>query len=133
MLAYILNTVINFLMVEIYGRTGLGEGALQTYGPEMKPLLIVNPDSLLNKKLFIENIIRKLREFRPQSIFQELGFSPTKPIREQQPKPLPDRKALDDIIFDALGLTEEERKEIYWATAELVKNRLYKARSVKKK
>ena len=30
-------------------------------------------------------------------------------------------------------LTEEERKEVYWATAELVKNRLDKARSVKKK
>jgi len=26
----------------------------------------------------------------------------------------------DDIIFDELGLTEEERKEVYWATAELV-------------
>jgi len=37
------------------------------------------------------------------------------------------------VVFDALGLTEEERKEVYWATAELVKNRLDKARSVKKK
>ncbi len=35
-----------------------------------------------------------------------------------------------DIIFDALGLTEEERKEVYWAVAELVKARLEKARSV---
>jgi hypothetical protein len=25
-----------------------------------------------------------------------------------------DRKALDDIVFDALGLTEDERKEVYW-------------------
>jgi len=44
--------------------------------------------------------------------------------------PLPDRKALDDIVFDALGLTEEVRKEVYWAVVELVKNRLDKARSV---
>ncbi len=64
------------------------------------------------------------------SIFTELGFDPNKPIREQEPNPLPDRKALDDIIFDALGLTEEERKEVYWAVAELVKTRLEKARSV---
>ncbi|MEM5831389.1 MAG: hypothetical protein QXO40_04255 [Candidatus Aenigmatarchaeota archaeon] len=35
-----------------------------------------------------------------------------------------------DIIFDALGLTEEERKEVYYAVAELVKNRLEKSRSV---
>ncbi len=40
------------------------------------------------------------------------------------------RKALDDIVFDILGLTEDERKEIYWAVCELVKNRLEKARSV---
>ncbi len=67
---------------------------------------------------------------KPDSIFTELGFDPSKPIREQEPKPLPDRKALDDIVFDALGLTEEERKEVYWAVAELVKTRLEKARSV---
>ncbi len=60
----------------------------------------------------------------------ELGFDPDRPIREQEPNPLPDRKALDDIVFDALGLTEEERKEVYYAVAELVKNRLDKARSV---
>jgi len=43
---------------------------------------------------------------------------------------LPDRKALDDIVFDILGLTEEERKEVYRAVGELVKNRLEKAKSV---
>ncbi|MEM2919102.1 MAG: hypothetical protein QXY62_06360 [Candidatus Altiarchaeota archaeon] len=32
-------------------------------------------------------------------------------------------KTLDNIIFDALGLTEEERKEVYWAVAELVKKK----------
>jgi len=34
------------------------------------------------------------------------------------------------IIFDELGLTEEERKEVYYATAELVQQRLQKAKSV---
>lgn len=43
---------------------------------------------------------------------------------------LPDHKALDDIVFDILGLTEDERNEVYWAVLELVKNRLEKARSV---
>ena len=40
------------------------------------------------------------------------------------------RKALDDIVFDILGLTEDERNEVYWAVCEMVKNRLEKARSV---
>lgn len=37
---------------------------------------------------------------------------------------------INDIIFDKLGLTEEERKEIYYATTELVQKRLQKAKSV---
>lgn len=49
---------------------------------------------------------------------------------EEKLNPLPDREALYDIVFDALGLTEEKRKEVYYAVAELVKNRLEKARSV---
>ncbi|MEK7728312.1 MAG: hypothetical protein AAB354_07840 [candidate division KSB1 bacterium] len=40
---------------------------------------------------------------------------------------LPDRKALDDIIFNELGLTQAERNEVYWSVAELVKQRLDKA------
>lgn len=52
------------------------------------------------------------------------------PIAEQDPQPLPDRKALDDIVFDALGLTEEERKEVYRAVCQLVWDRISKAKSV---
>lgn len=43
---------------------------------------------------------------------------------------MPDRRELDRIIFEALGLTEEEQLEDYRAVVELVKNRLVKARSV---
>ena len=28
------------------------------------------------------------------------------------------KNSLDDIVFSVLGLTEEERKEVYWAVAE---------------
>lgn len=42
----------------------------------------------------------------------------------------PDRRALDNIIFDILGLTEGERDTVYEAVVELVRNRLEKARSV---
>ena len=40
------------------------------------------------------------------------------------------RKALDAIIFGILGLTEDERREVYWAVCELVKNRREKGGSV---
>ena len=64
-----------------------------------------------------------------QNIFLELGFDKTQPIRDQQPSPLPDRKELDDIIFDEIGLTNDERNEIYWSVAELVQQRINKAAS----
>ncbi len=34
------------------------------------------------------------------------------------------------MVYKLYDLTEEERKEVYWAVAELVKTRLEKARSV---
>jgi hypothetical protein len=99
----------------------MGEGVLLIYGTEIKPVPVL-------AKIEIENI--SFYELGKASIFMEFGFDPDRPIREQEPNPLPDRKALDDIVFDALGLTEEERKEVYYAVAELVQNRLKKARSV---
>jgi hypothetical protein len=44
--------------------------------------------------------------------------------------PIPDRKALDGIVFDILGLTEDETNKVYYAVCELVKNQLEKARSL---
>lgn len=44
---------------------------------------------------------------------------------------LSDSKALNDIIFSALGLTEEERKEAYRSMAELGKINLIKQRVYK--
>lgn len=88
------------------------------------------PIPSINLLKFNEDLFSKFIKQTIPSIFEELGFDPSKPIRLQEPNPLPDRKALDDIVFDVLGLTEEERKEVYWAVAELVKNRLEKAKSV---
>jgi len=51
-------------------------------------------------------------------------FIPKPHTRKQKPNLLPDRKALDDIVFDILGLTEDERNEVYWSVCELVKSRL---------
>ena len=81
-----------------------------------------------------KNLLRNLvsAKFAVGSIFEECGIDPSKQIREQEPNPLPDRTELDNIIFDELGLTEEERKEVYWAVCELVKQRLEKARSLKR-
>lgn len=42
----------------------------------------------------------------------------------------PDHRALDDVVFDVLGLTLGEGEAVYEAVVELVKRRLEKAKSV---
>jgi hypothetical protein len=91
-------------------------------------IYLINPELFDKKKAKFAHDGIKRRKIN--SCFTELGINPARPIREQKPNPLPDRKALDDIVFDILGLTEDERNEVYWAVCELVKNRLNKARSV---
>jgi len=118
-----LNTTLTLFFIENSGRNyggGGGPSKLQVYEAKNLHFIPINNFSLTIN----------VRKQKVKSIFTELGFDPDNPIREQEPNPLPDRKALDDIVFDALGLTEEERKEVYWAVAELVKARLDKAKSV---
>ena len=125
------NSTINTLIVNIFGRMNYGEGALSLAVFEVKNILVLNPENFKNSskliKLFEQYANREILD-----IFTECGIDPSKPIREQEPKPLPDRAELDNIVFDELGLTKEERKEVYWAVCELVSNRLNKANSLKK-
>ncbi len=130
LIAAFLNSTCGIFFTELIGRKNMGEGVLLMYGPEISQVLVINLDYFESTKDLILSLFKKISKRSSNSIFTELGFDPNKPIREQEPNPLPDRKALDDIVFDALGLTEEERKEVYWSVAELVKNRLEKARSV---
>lgn len=124
---FLLNSTMTFLFIELFGRTNLGEGALDFKVYEAKEIRIVNKDLIDTKKLkSIKNFLN--REIK--SVFEECGIDPKNEIRSQEPNPLPDRKQLDDIVFDAIGLTEDERKEVYWSVCELVWNRLNKARSV---
>lgn len=129
-LVAILNSTFIAFQNEIIGSTKLGQGALDVTMKDAMNLLI--PKKLFQNDMDIKNVFNLLTKRKIETIFTELGFDPTKPIREQEPEPLPDRKALDDVVFDAIGLTDNERKEVYWAVAELVKNRLDKARSVRR-
>lgn len=123
----LLNSSLTPLFVELEGRINLGEGALDFATRDAKNIYILNPNFVIktiSKKTQIMN--------RPiQDIFSEFGIVKTDPIQEQTPKPFPDRLELDNLIFDELGLTKDERKEVYWAVCELVKQRLEKAKSTK--
>ncbi|MCD6221393.1 hypothetical protein J7K25_04475 [bacterium] len=121
----VINSLVFRLFIEVSSRQLTGAQAISDIDVCVyTSVLIINPTFLPASTININMEVC--------SLFTELGFNKNKPIREQEPNPLPDRKALDDIVFDAIGLTEEERKEVYWSVAELVKSRLDKARSFKK-
>ncbi len=124
---YLLNSTLSALFIELFGRANLGEGALDFKVYEAEKILV------LRKELAKPFKFNKKFLFRPiKSVFEECGIDPESniPIEQQEPKPLPDRAALDKIVFDALDLTENERKDVYRAVCRLVWNRLSKAKSL---
>ena len=127
----LINSTITYLILEVLGRKTYGIGVMYIYGPEITGLVLPDPTKFIKEKSKLKKVYQELRSRKIHTIYEELGINPNLPIRNQNPNPLPDRKALDDIVFDILGLTEDERREVYWAVCELVKSRLQKARSVK--
>jgi hypothetical protein len=128
-LVLLLNSTFASLSLEVFKNPSLGGGVLAHGTYTIEEFLTLDP-----KKIIID--IDKFTPFINRTIgtvFEELGFDPNKPIREQEPNPLPDRAELDSIIFDELELTQEERKEVYWSVCELVKQRIDKAKSLKGK
>jgi hypothetical protein len=119
---------------------------LELYIPDLIRSSIPNPSILTQSQK--EHLLISLDQIagrRIQSIFEELGFSlcnedkcyhPEHPYEMVNPtdvsldRVMSDRRALDEVVFEALGLTKEEQLEVYRAVIELVKNRLVKARSV---
>jgi len=120
----LLNTTITHLFWEIYWRQMFWEGSICLWKSDLLKINFIFNSNILEKLSLFSWINRKIK-----SIFEELWFDKTKNIRGQEPNPLSDRKELDDIIFNEIWLSEEERKEVYWSLGELVKWRLDKAKS----
>lgn len=129
----ILNSSFAWFMIEKLGRRGLGGGAIRLVTNDLKKVkLFIKKEAMspgTQKRIMVK--FQQIAKRPINNCFVEMGLSPNKPIREQDPKPLPDRAELDEIIFNELGLTKEERKEVYYSVCELVKERLDKAKSLK--
>ncbi len=132
--ALLLNSSLQCLFREIYGKANFGEGVLKTDGNDIKKMLCFDFNTMRSDRMLkLKDISNKISNRAVNSIFKEVGIDPSLPIRKQEPNPLPDRKDLDDIVFDEIGLTDGEKKEIYWNICELTKQRSDKANSLKKK
>jgi len=126
-IALMMNSTLWALFTEVNGTTNLGEGALVFNTKDFRKFPFFHYKFSVERIEYFYNTLFK-REIG--SIFAELNIDKHKNIRSQKLNPLPDRKALDDIIFDALGLSQAEREEVYYAVCELVQNRINKAKSV---
>jgi hypothetical protein len=121
------NSTLSALFFELNGRSNFGEGILWIAVYEAANIFVLNTPEHNNEilKVFGKIIKRKIG-----TVYEECGIDNKIRIRSQMPKPLPDRKVLDDFIFNILSLSKAERNEVYWSVCELVHNRLMKARSV---
>ena len=126
----LLNTTLNRLLLEIQGRQLIGALTvlkIQVY--EQLQNFVVNPDRLtkpLLKKL--SKAFDKLSQREIGSVFEEISADSPEDVSLDKVKP--DRRDLDNVVFEILGLTEEEQLEVYRAVVDLVKSRIEKAKSV---
>jgi hypothetical protein len=99
-----LNSTMFQLMVNVAGRANFGEGLLKIQTYEVSNLLCVNPE-----KMAFQDIV----------LFESGSWDVLAPS--------PERLALDEMIFDGLDLTQDERGEVYEAVKHLIEMRLQKA------
>jgi len=112
-------SVFGILFKEMFGRQyGGGSGPIKTDGIDIQQLLFINPNRISTDSLKAAS--QALRQISTISLYNVTDLKEKKPTQ-----------VLDNIIFDILGLTQDERDTVYEAVVELVRNRLEKDRSIK--
>ncbi|MDQ1336707.1 MAG: hypothetical protein QG552_3657, partial [Thermodesulfobacteriota bacterium] len=109
-----LNSTLVALFIETLGNKSLGQGVLDFFMADFLKMRIP-----LVKGRDLETAYMKIKDRPVQNVWKEFGSVPN------------DRKQLDDVVFDAIGLTQNERNAVYEAVIGLVEKRLSKAKSVK--
>lgn len=124
-LPVILNSILFPLFMELGSRVALGEGLLDVTVDEVQKIKCIDP-----RQIHISEELLPKRDIK--SVFEECGIDPKSdiPIEKQEPHPLPDRMELDNVVFEALNLSLDERKDVYRAVCRLVWNRISKAQSI---
>ena len=114
-LTALLNSTPVMLFKLLSGFHSLGGGGLKTAVYEVKDFHIIQPELLMFSKDLVNDLIQR----EVSTIQEDIKHS--------------NRRSLDEIIFDTLGLTQGEQDGVYEAVVNLVESRLRKARSLKGK
>jgi hypothetical protein len=128
-LSAILNSSFIPILVELWGRVNLGQGALDVKVYEYENMPIIEPVAVETYGDKIYAILNEISRRKIESVFKEIGAN--EPEKVSIDKVDRKRRALDKIIMEnVLGLTEEEQVEVYKAVIDLVKTRIEKAKTV---
>ncbi|MCS6990675.1 MAG: Eco57I restriction-modification methylase domain-containing protein, partial [Chitinophagales bacterium] len=113
-----LNSTLTRLFVEVLTRPLTGSQAVADTN-----VYVIEDIPILDFRRLLHQDLDKIKHF-----YNHMHLRPSLSIFIEQN--LPDRRALDDVVFDVLGLTSGEREAVYEAVINLVKARLEKAKSV---
>lgn len=112
----ILNSVLVWFQLELLGRSSLGGGLLKVDPIEYRGLKVPALELLDSQRMRIEAVFEILKTRLVGTLENEVVAT--------------DRRELDNIVFDALGLTTGERDAVYEAVIDLVSKRLQRAQTV---
>ncbi len=129
-LAAVLNSSLQTLFVLTSGRYNLGGGALKFETMDAKDLFIIDLRKLpVSTIKALEQAFEQMKNTKPIDLYYECGVNAQSIISKNAPHIVQEKKYLDDIIFDLIGIREEnEKKEIYEVILRLIEMRLKKAR-----
>ena len=110
----LLNSTLIYLLMEVFGRTSLGKGVLQYTKNDYAMLPIIHPGKIPEKlKIDLLKNFQPIHDRDIKSIYEEVNE--------------PDRRQFDKLLFNWLGLSEKEVKEVYSSLISLISQRLEKS------
>jgi len=115
----LLNSSISYFFLEIFGRASLGKGALQYTIFDMSSHQIVDIDQIPKKTQ--QELLLKFEPIKKRqifSIFDEIN--------------MPDRIEFDKVLYEWLGISIDDSREIYTSIINLTNQRIKKSELVKK-
>jgi hypothetical protein len=115
-LCAVLNSTLVSLFIELAGRCNLGQGALDFATVDANKICVPQLKALRAHADSLTSSLKILGKRPVGNIYDEVARS--------------DRRDLDSLVFDILGLTPGERDAVYEAIVDLVRKRLSKAESV---
>jgi type I restriction-modification system DNA methylase subunit len=129
----VLNSTLMAMFVELHGQVSLGQGVLQYSKDQMASLITIDVRKVperTNTKL--GEALDGISNNSLGTVFEEIGADSPELVSLHKVKP--DRRKLDGIVMgEILGLTEEEESDVYRAVIDLVRSRVERSKSVKKK